>query len=157
MAKLRHIALCSRKPWETAEFYDQMFGLKVVDVRDTPEGLFIFSSDGVITLAILDYKSEEAARHVRIDPDYVGLHHMGFLDDDPEERIAHVRAQKGTVIERPPEEGPYFEYKILDPNGIVVDVARKWPGIGGDETSATSPDLPSSDQPVAGAITHTTS
>lgn len=144
MAKLRHLALCSRDPYATAEFYDKMFGLKVVDVRDTPEGLFIFSSDGVVTLAILDYKSEEAARHVRIDPDFVGLHHLGFLDDDPEGRIAQVRAANGTVIERPPEEGPYFEYKVLDPNGIVVDIARKWPGIAdGDDTSGEA-------APVAG-------
>jgi catechol 2,3-dioxygenase-like lactoylglutathione lyase family enzyme len=142
MAKLRHIALCSRDPWGTAKFYDKMFGLKVVDVRDTPEGLFIFSSDGVITLAILDYKSEEAARHVRIDPEYVGLHHMGFLDDNPEERVAHVRAENGTVIERPPEPGPYFEYKILDPNGIVVDIARKWPGIDDAEPAREGDAVP---------------
>jgi len=133
MPKLRHIALCSKDPRGTAEFYDKMFGLKVVDVRDTPEGMFIFCSDGVVTLAILDYKSDEAARHVRIDgTEFVGLHHMGFLDPNPEAMIEHVRRENGTVIERPPEEGPYFEYKILDPNGIVVDIARKWPGIGDD-------------------------
>ena len=131
MPSLRHVALCSKDPWGTAAFYDKMFGLKVVEVADQPEGTFIFCSDGVITLAILDYKSEEAARHVRINgTDFVGLHHIGFLDTDPEKRIEHVREENGTVIERPVEEGPYFEYKILDPNGIVVDIARKWPGIG---------------------------
>ena len=138
MAKLRHVAICSKDPWGTAEFYDKMFGLKVVDVKDVPEGTFIFASDGVITLAILDYKSEEAARHVRIDgTEYVGLHHIGFLDENPEERVAHVRRENGTVIERPPEPGPYFEYKILDPNGIVVDIARKWPGLGDSEPAGT--------------------
>lgn len=149
MAKLRHIALCSRDPFATAEFYDKMFGLKVVEVRDTKEGLFVFSSDGVVTLAILDYKSEEAARYVHIEPDFVGLHHMGFLDDDPKGRIAHVRAEHGTVIERPPEEGPYFEYKILDPNGIVVDIARKWPGLG-DENDSSGTDEPTREATAAG-------
>lgn len=147
MAKLRHIALCSKDPWGTAEFYDKMFGLKVVDVKQVPEGTFIFSSDGVITLAILDYTSEEAARHVRIDgTDWVGLHHIGFLDANPEERIAHVRAEQGTVIERPPEEGPYFEYKILDPNGIVVDVARKWPGLD-EAVPGANEEQPAADRP----------
>jgi catechol 2,3-dioxygenase-like lactoylglutathione lyase family enzyme len=138
LAALRHVAICTKDPFGTAEFYDRMFGLKIVDVQEVDDGTFVYCSDGVVTLALLDYKSDEAARSVRIDgTGFVGLHHIGFLEEDPEAKIEFVRQQHGTVVDRPVQEGAYFEYKILDPNGIVVDMARKWPGISvGDEADA---------------------
>jgi catechol 2,3-dioxygenase-like lactoylglutathione lyase family enzyme len=135
VSALRHIAICTKDPRGTADFYERMFGLKVVDVQETEEGTFVFCSDGVMSLALLDYKTDAAARSVHIDgADFVGIHHIGFLDDDPEGKVELVRQQGGAVIERPAVENdeeptPYFEYKVLDPNGVVVDVSRKWPGI----------------------------
>ena len=81
MGKLRHIAMWVPDPWKTAEFYKYVFGMEVVGETDSSLAEGVFLSDGVINLALLHFKSDEAAqgtgRH------HVGLHHFGVWVDDP--------------------------------------------------------------------------
>jgi catechol 2,3-dioxygenase-like lactoylglutathione lyase family enzyme len=140
MASLRHIAICTKKPRETAEFYERIFALKILDVVEEDAGTYVFSSDGVVNVAFLDYHSDAAAQAVGIpDSSYVGIHHIGFVDANPAERLDGVRAAQGKVIMEPDTGSDefYFEYKIRDPNGIVVDISRGWPvsePAGGDHS-----------------------
>jgi catechol 2,3-dioxygenase-like lactoylglutathione lyase family enzyme len=130
MAALRHIAICTKKPLETAAFYERVFALKILNVVEEDVGTYVFSSDGVVNVAFLDYHSDAAAQAVGIpDSSYVGIHHIGFVDANPPERLDDVLAAQGKVIMEP-ESGSsefFFEYKIRDPNGIVVDISRGWP------------------------------
>ena len=62
---LRHVALSVADPWETAEFYKQTVGLEEVSEIDGPLAEGVFLTDGVVNLAILHFKSDEAARRER--------------------------------------------------------------------------------------------
>ena len=77
---LRHVALSVADPWETAEFYKQTVGLEEVSEIDGPLAEGVFLTDGVVNLAILHFKSDEASQGTGAD--FVGLHHIGFWVDD---------------------------------------------------------------------------
>ena len=80
MAKLRHIAITVPDPWKAAEFYMKAFGLKKVGETDWANARGVYLSDGTINIALLHYKTEEAAGHR--GRDFVGVHHIGFLVED---------------------------------------------------------------------------
>ena len=61
MSKLRHIAITVPDPWKTAEFYVRVFGMKKVGETDWENAKGVYLSDGVINLALLNYKTEHAA------------------------------------------------------------------------------------------------
>src|SRR5882757_4150254 len=78
--RIRHIALSVEDPWETAEFYKQAMGLEEVIELDGALAEGVFLTDGVVNLAILHFKSDEASQGT--GKDYVGIHHIGFWVDD---------------------------------------------------------------------------
>src|SRR3989442_10453838 len=80
MAKLRHIAITVPDPWKAAEFYMQAFGLKKVGETDWENARGVYLSDGVINVALLHYKTEEAAGAG--GGDFGGLPHFRFLGGD---------------------------------------------------------------------------
>jgi catechol 2,3-dioxygenase-like lactoylglutathione lyase family enzyme len=82
VGKLRHFAMSVSDPWKTAEFYKYAFGMEVVGETDSSLAEGVFLSDGVINLALLHFKSDEAAQGT--GRDHVGLHHFGVWVDDPE-------------------------------------------------------------------------
>ena len=61
MGKLRHLAMSVPDPWRTAEFYKYAFGMEVVGEADSSLAEGVFLSDGVINLALLHFKTDEAA------------------------------------------------------------------------------------------------
>src|ERR1700722_18605893 len=78
--RIRHVALSVEDPWETAEFYKQAVGLQEVTELDGPLAEGVFLTDGVVNLAILHFKSDEAAQGT--GKDFVGIHHIGFWVDE---------------------------------------------------------------------------
>ncbi len=59
--RIRHVALSVKDPWETAEFFpEQAVGLQEVMELDGPLAEGVFLTDGVVNLAILHFKSDEA-------------------------------------------------------------------------------------------------
>ncbi len=81
MAKLRHIAIQVPDPAKAAEFYMRVFGMQKVGETDWENARGVYLSDGVMNLALLNYKTIEAAGVDR-GTGYVGIHHMGFWVDD---------------------------------------------------------------------------
>ena len=103
MAKLRHIALSVKDPEKTADFYCAAFDMKRVGVTDSPLATGVYVSDGVITMAILKYKSDEWAGYVEGE-DERGKDFMGRpTGDDPD---------------------TFYEMKFRDPNGIIIDATH---------------------------------
>src|ERR1044072_7750178 len=78
--RIRHVALSVKHPWETAEFYKQALGLEEVVELDGPLAEGVFLTDGVVNLAILHFKSDEASQGTGVD--FVGIHHIGFSVHD---------------------------------------------------------------------------
>ncbi len=133
MAKIRHIAIATQKLDETVEFYQNVFGLKVVGRLDAPTARGALMTDGDLNLTLLDLKTDEAADH--FGKDYEGLHHIGILVEDVEE-VRRKLEEMGKEIRRPGEgavegDGVYFAFKSSDPNHVILDITAAevgWPG-----------------------------
>src|SRR3954468_1884998 len=125
--RIRHIALSVEDPWETAEFYKQAMGLEEVIELDGPLAEGVFLTDGVVNLAILKFKSDEAAQGT--GKDFVGIHHVGFWVDDVVEQGKIVRDVGATWIMGDTDNPHGYEVKHTDLNGIIFDIAAHgWVG-----------------------------
>jgi catechol 2,3-dioxygenase-like lactoylglutathione lyase family enzyme len=125
--RLRHVALSVTDPWETAEFYKESLGLEEVSEIDGDLAEGVFLTDGVVNLAILHFKSDEASQGT--GKDFVGLHHIGFWVDDVVAAGKQARAAGGTWIMGDPNNPDGYEVKHTDLSGIIFDVAAHgWAG-----------------------------
>ena len=138
MARLRHIAMQVPDPHKAAEFYMRVFGMRKVGETDWENARGVYLSDGVINLALLDYKTVEAAGEDR-GVDFVGVHHIGFWVDDVAATRAAMEAAGGRHwMGEPAAGGGFYEVKYRDPNGVVVDVTENgWGGAAKDVVEAT--------------------
>ena len=135
MPKIKHIAIATPDPDKTAQFYQEVMGLKVIARNDFGDTYGVFLSDGDINLALLQFKTDEAALCEQ-EAKFVGLHHIGFLMKDEAENDAVVKkleALKAPFLQGGPlgAAGVYAEIKVKDPNGVTLDIsAGGWPGVG---------------------------
>ncbi len=130
MAKLRHIAIAVPDVERSAQFYEKVFELERVGTTDSDLATGIYLSDGVISLALLNYKTDEAAGKER-GKDYVGVHHVGFWVDDLDDMEKTIEKGGGTFFLDLPEakDSLYYEKKYRDPDGIIFDISHNgWVG-----------------------------
>jgi methylmalonyl-CoA/ethylmalonyl-CoA epimerase len=130
MAKLRHIAMAVPNPEEAAKFYIETFGMTEVGKTESPLASGVYLTDGTINLALLNYKTDEAAGKER-GKDYVGVHHVGFWVDDLDASGKFIEDNGGSFfLDLPIEkESLYYEKKYRDPNGIIFDISHNgWVG-----------------------------
>lgn len=119
-AKLRHVALSVPDPQKAAAFYEKALGMRRVGENDHAGATGVYLSDGVMNLALLRYKTAEAAGG---DPDDFGIHHFGFVVDDPAAAGAEIEAAGGNwLMGEPQEEGAFYEVKYRDPDGQIFDI-----------------------------------
>jgi predicted enzyme related to lactoylglutathione lyase len=128
MAKLRHIAVVVKDLERAAAFYEKAFGLARSERSESATAHRIFLTDGVMNLALLQYKS--ATGSGMEDPSgFVGPHHFGFVVDDLGAAQQAIEAAGGTYyfdLGHEGEEG--FERKFRDPEGIIFDInVDGWP------------------------------
>ncbi|PKP71991.1 MAG: glyoxalase [Alphaproteobacteria bacterium HGW-Alphaproteobacteria-5] len=129
MAKLRHIAIAVKDTEEAAKFYETVFSMERVGVTESPIADGLYLSDGVMCLALLKYKTEEAAGERGLD--YVGVHHIGFWVDDLEASSAEIESNGGKFfLDLPLEKDSlYYERKFTDPAGVIFDISQNgWVG-----------------------------
>ena len=128
MAKLRHIALTVPDPWKAAEFYMRAFGMQKVGETDWANARGVYLSDGMVNLALLQYKTDEAAG--KQGRGYVGIHHLGFWVDDVEASRRAIEAAGARHWMGEPGDGTgFYEVKFHDPDGIAFDItANGWSG-----------------------------
>ena len=118
MSKLRHIAVTVPNLEEAAKFYEKTFGM----TRSMESEIAILLTDGVVSLAILKFKSDDQAGDER-GKDFHGLHHMGFVVNDIEAMQKKIESNGGRYHMQLPDtpEGA-SEIKFRDPNGVVFDI-----------------------------------
>ena len=142
MAELRHLAMSVRDPWLTAEFYKNIFGFEAAGETDSSLAEGVFVSDGVFGMALLDFKSDEAAQGK--GKDFVGLHHFGIWVDDVEGTGKRIERAGGRWLMGEPDyrHNAQYEVKFLDINGVVLDLVHNgWagtqrrPGLADNEVS----------------------
>jgi catechol 2,3-dioxygenase-like lactoylglutathione lyase family enzyme len=120
MAKLRHIAIRTPDPEQTAAWYKQAFDLE--EVGRARNGVYL--SDGDINIAILRTSTETTRGEVA-----PGIHHLGFLVDDLDATCDKLAALGATRLPSTPLAGNYYEVKHLGPDGVEFDVsATGWAG-----------------------------
>ncbi len=129
MAKLRHIAITVSDIKREIAFYETVFGFTKHSENDHAASL----SDGVMNVTLLKFRSDELAGDER-GKDFVGLHHIGFVVDDPNEMAGMDQRIKdnGGKFHMEARAGQNLEIKYRDPFGIVFDVAdpaHSWAGI----------------------------
>lgn len=129
MGKLRHVAMAVQDLEESAKFYETVFEMERVGVTESPIASGLYLSDGIMCLALLHYKTEEAAGDKGLD--YVGIHHIGFWVDDLDQSSKSVEENGGKFfLDLPMEKDSlYFERKFTDPNGVIFDISHNgWVG-----------------------------
>ena len=131
MAKLRHIAITVPDPDKAAEFYMRAFGMRKVGETDWANARGVYLTDGTINVALLHYKTEEAAG--ARGRDFVGVHHFGFLVDDVQATRTRIETAGGKYwMGEEKKDGGFYEVKFHDPNGIAFDIsANGWTGAEG--------------------------
>jgi catechol 2,3-dioxygenase-like lactoylglutathione lyase family enzyme len=131
MPKLRHIALHTPDPEQTAEFYRRAFDMVEVGRTDSPYAKGIYLSDGVLNVAVLRFKTEQAAdRGDGLGP-VMGLHHFGFWVEDIETARRQLREAGATMREERVEGATttFFEEKWKGPDGVMIDISEHgWKG-----------------------------
>lgn len=125
--RIRHVAMSVPDPWETAAFYKDALGLEEVAEIDGELAEGVFLTDGVVNLALLHFKSDEAAQGT--GKDFVGLHHIGFWVDDVIAAGKQVRAAGAKWIMGDPNNPDGYEIKHTDLSGVIFDIAAHgWAG-----------------------------
>jgi hypothetical protein len=90
----------------------------------------IYLSDGVINLALLNYKGSKGSGLENAST-FVGAHHFGFQVEDIEEIQKRMEANGGLFFFDlgNDAEKENFERKFKDPDGVIFDVSKKgWVG-----------------------------
>ena len=129
MPRIKHIALTTKDPGKTADFYKEAFGLQ--EIRRAPNGA-VFLTDGYINLAILNWKTEKSADVGANGPNYSGIHHFGFEVEDLDEAAGNIERARGERLEEKAgldmemAAGGHrnFEMKWAGPDGVVIDISR---------------------------------
>lgn len=130
MARLRHFAIVVRDLDKSAQFYESVFDLKRVGREDLEFASAIYLSDGVINLALLNYRGERGSG-LKDAKSFVGAHHFGFQVENIAETQKRIEAAGGQFFFDLGEdqEKENFERKFKDPDGIIFDISRKgWLG-----------------------------
>jgi catechol 2,3-dioxygenase-like lactoylglutathione lyase family enzyme len=135
MPQIRHIAISSDNPSKAAEFYKTALGLKEVVrfglppgvVEDAPRPSTVILTDGHISIALLKFGKDQTG----VGLDYQGLHHIGFVVDDPDAWAQHLETLSSPQITRPDDmpATAHWEIKFRGPDNVVFDISHlEWPG-----------------------------
>lgn len=125
MAKLRHIALSVSNPEAAAKFFEEAFGM--TRAGNAMRGVYM--TDGVINVALLDFKDEPVPGG--FPKGHTGVIHFGMWVDNLEEAEATITAAGGTYLTGRKETDPnvYYEVKYRTPDSIVFDITETgWKG-----------------------------
>ena len=122
MARIKHIALSSENPAQTAAFYKEVFGL--TELRRKPadtgeEGVWL--TDGYIYFAVLKHGSHEAPVLGPGATSVPGVHHIGFYVDDLDASCQAIEAAQATEC----EVSTKANRKYKGPEGLMIDLRAK--------------------------------
>lgn len=135
MAHLRHLALRCRDMEHSRRFYETAIGWKFVGYR--PSGDSVDLTDGVNNITLLSHPADPPRQQLEEGTEFI---HFGVIVDDLEACWRRCRdfgaiISKGDVKDRTavdPQQPPQRSFKVLDPDGNVIDVTadrQEWRGV----------------------------
>ena len=124
MPRLNHLAIVCQNPGELKRFYASWFGFEELN---RTQGGSIYMTDGYFNVGLL----KQGAADLAEDDQKLGLHHIGFQIESVEELRLRLADYDSSVklLERP--KGGYADVRLVDPEGIPIDVAEEGWGAGG--------------------------
>ena len=132
MAKIKHIAISTQDTEKTANFYKEVFDLKMVGQVDGENAEGYYLSDGNVNLAILRFKNEAVAGERGTS--YSGIHHLGLQVEDLAATDAKLRDRQSLPMESvnsalqsridEGHSGRNVEVKYDGPDGVMIDVSQ---------------------------------
>lgn len=131
MPKLRHIALHVPDPEATADFYKRVFEMVEVGRTNSPMAEGIYLSDGDLNMAVLKFRTAEAADRGDGQGTVMGLHHFGFWVENADETKRRLLEAEATLWRDRPPDSPtsFFEEKWVGPDGVQFDITEHgWAG-----------------------------
>jgi len=135
MARLRHFAVVVKDLDKAAAFYHDVFELTRVGRENLEIGSAIYMSDGVINLALLNFKGKAGseASDLAEGSTFVGAHHFGFQVDDLKVTQKRIEAHGGKFFfDLGEDRHGNFERKFKDPDGVIFDISEGgWEGTDG--------------------------
>ena len=130
MDKIKHVAIATKDADRSARFFTEVFDVQELFKVDHANASGYYLSDGNVSLAILDYKTDYGAGADR-GTNWVGIHHMGFQVENLAETVKRLEAVKATPRgeKRLAGGGSDIELKYNAPDGVILDVSQKgWKG-----------------------------
>jgi catechol 2,3-dioxygenase-like lactoylglutathione lyase family enzyme len=110
--KICHLAIMTVDPEKLARFYQDVFGMEVVNRSETGG---VFMTDGYFNLALLLNKSGNTPS---------GLYHFGFQVDDKEDIRGRLEQAGVNPPARRPDHISYAEIRGRDPDGNLFDISE---------------------------------
>jgi catechol 2,3-dioxygenase-like lactoylglutathione lyase family enzyme len=103
---IRHVAVASKDPAGTAEFYKKHFDLKELyrQPKDTDED-GVWLSDGYIYFAILRHGPKTPKLGPDQSSEFCGIHHIGFMVDDQRAKVAELETANVQHVQDSPAGG----------------------------------------------------
>ncbi len=111
MAKIKHLAIVTMDPTRLAEFYTEVFDMKILHASKSGA---TYITDGYINIALLPQKAEGKPS---------GLNHFGFEIDDQAEIAEKMEAFGIRAPAQRPRNRPYAETRGCDPDGNNFDLS----------------------------------
>jgi len=94
-ARLTHAAICVSALERAAKFCENVFDIKRVGDESFGTGSAVYMSDGVMNLALLNFKSDRTAG-IEDRKNFVGTHHFGIQVDGLAEAQRLIGENGGT-------------------------------------------------------------
>jgi len=124
MARIRHIAIFSDDPANLAEFYADVFNMKINGKSN--QGA-VWMTDGYMDIALLPRRGNELAPQ--------GVHHFGItIDVDEKDHVYNRLKERGHKLMTPPPGRPYVEDAVKDADGNKFDISTSAVKVEGDQT-----------------------
>ena len=125
MSQLNYLAIMCENPEQMQIWYQRWFGFE--ELNRTQAGA-IYLTDGHFNMGLLKQGAPVGEDHQEL-----GVHHLGFQIESILEVERNLEDFDSSIrIERRPRDDPYAEYRIVDPEGLIVDLSEKGYGIEGD-------------------------
>jgi catechol 2,3-dioxygenase-like lactoylglutathione lyase family enzyme len=138
-AKIKHIAIFSENPKKLAEFYVEVFGMKITGQDDLGNA---WVTDGYMDVALLGRRTEKAPPK--------GIHHWGFTIEPAEKAGIYEKMKKYGItpyspyVDSPEAHRPYAEDAVKDPDGNRFDVSTGMRAVRTESPTAAAKKEPAS-------------
>jgi catechol 2,3-dioxygenase-like lactoylglutathione lyase family enzyme len=123
VSRLNYLTIMSDDPARLKDWYQRWFGFE--EYNRGQDGT-VYVTDGYFSVGLLQRGAAEE------DDQTPGIHHFGFQVDDILEVERNLEDFDPSIrIERRPSADPYAQYRLRDPEGIVVDLSERGYGVDG--------------------------